>query len=377
MTGVAVPNIFASFRPESGSVLRFVQSYTWVASQRQVIDIPRGNDIMSLIVMITGDFTLSSAATTVSAVAPAQLISRMTWRGDSTKQMEDTTGILAAWGNFERSLSRDIVAPGVGAATHTVRAMFRLDRATPDGPRPKDSALHTNQQYMGSQQLFIDAGTIAACYSNFGTGVVSATNLQVSVYSEELQEGSPMGMSEERMLRKHTLYQNVFTATNANYLQPLLPNTYMRGVKILALLTSTGEPTAGGVTNVRIRSGNNIRLDITEAALRAKNLGSFDLQSTQLSAVPGLMFADLVEAHKLNTLWNLWNASDVNLELAVTTGYTVYMQLIDYDVQPAIPIPQRVAQQVAQGAVRSTLRGIGNRAIQAWRGGARPATAKR
>lgn len=371
MTGA--PNVYASFRPESGEVLRFVQSYTWVASGRQVIDIPRGNDIASLVALITGDFTLSTAATTASAVAPAQLISRIAWRGDSTKQMEDTTGILAAWANFERNLARDVVAPGVGAATHTIRCAYRLDRATPDGPRPKDSALHTNANYMGSQQLFIDAGTIQACYSNFGSGVISATNLTVSIYSEELQEGSELGMSEERMLRKHTLYQNVFTATNANYAQPVLTNTYMRGLKILALLTSTGEPTAGGVTNVRIRSGSNVRLDISETALRAKNQGSFGLQGTQLSAIPGLMFADLVVGHKLNTLWNLWNASECQLELAVTTGYTVYMQLIDYDVQPALPIPARVDMKVAQAAVRNVLKGVGRRAVVAFRGARRRA----
>jgi hypothetical protein len=347
---VQLRNPLASFVPKSGEVVQFVQSYSWVASQRQVVQLPTGLDFDSIIVKVAGTFTLSSAATTVNDLAPAQLINSIQWKGDTTKQLEDTNGVLAAWGNFERDLSRDIVAPGVGATTHTVRVSMRLDRVTPKTRRPKDSALHTSQPYLGSHFLTIDAGTIQACYSNFGTGAISATAITVSIYAVQIQEGQELGMTEARWIRKHTLYTITTSSANAALTQTLLTNTYMRGVKLFAF-NSSGVSSAGLVNNVRIRSGANIRMDIDEASLRAKNLGDFNLQATQLSAVPGLMFADLLENKRLNTLWDLWNASECVLELNLSANVTVYAQLITYDKQPGVMTAQRAQLMKAQGAL--------------------------
>lgn len=365
-------NVYASYVPTSGEVLRFVSSYTWVASQRQVIDVPRGNDIDSLIVVIEGTFTLSTGATTASAVAPAQLLESVQWKKDGAYQFEDSTGILAAFGNFERGLARDVVAPGVGIATHPVRCTYRLDRVTPDGVRAKDSMLHTSQAYMGSQQLILNAGTINACYSAPGSMVVSATAITVTVYTVELQEGTPLGMTEGRWIRRHTQYALAFASANAAFTQQIPTNTYMRGVKLLAVTTSTGEPVAGGINRIQIRSGSNIRIDITETALRAKNQSTFDLQTTQLSAVPGLSYADLLVDHSLKTLWNLWNASEAILQLDVDAGITVYAQVINYDIQPAVDMPQRRVRQIGMAAIRNNQRMIAASAVQRALGPRRP-----
>jgi hypothetical protein len=354
---VQLRNPYAAFTPDSGEILRQVTSATWVSGQPLIIDIPRGQDIDSLLVVVAGTITLSSAATTASAVAPAQLVSTFKWNSDGAKQFEDTTGILAAWGNFERSLARDIVAPGVGATTHTVRCSYRLDRVTPDGVRPKDSMLHSNQAYMGSMQLSMQLGTVASCYSNFGTGAVGSTSLTVTVYTVELQEGSPMGQTEQRWIRRHTLYPLVFSAANSGYVQQLPVNTYLRGVKLLGITTSTGEPTADLINNVIIRSGPNYRINTNEANLRFKNMTSFNIQSTQLSAIPGLSFADLllgnIGGRRLNTLLNLWNASECVLQLDVDSGTTVYAQVINYDLLPAVDIPERRRRNAAMNNVRS------------------------
>jgi len=360
MTMRQAVNPFASFVPESGEIKRLIGSTAWVSGGRWTLEVPRGLDIDRLMIEISGTITLSSAATTVSAAAPSQLIAAINWKADSAKMLEDTTGILAAVGNFERGLARDLIAPGTGAAAHTVYAAYALDRVTPDGPRPKDSLLHTSQPYMGSQFLNVTFGTVAACYSNFGTGAVGSTDLTVNVYTVEVQEGTALGMTEFRWIRRHTLYDQSFSAANAAAIINGPTNTFMRGVKLLAMNTSNNEPADALLQNVKIRSGPNLRLDISAAALRVANKQEFGLQGTQLSAIPGLYFADMLSNHKLNTLWSLQGASECVLELRLAANTRIVAQFINYDMLPAPALPQRVAMTQRAMRVKAFLNRVAN-----------------
>lgn len=368
MTGVGAINPFAAFQPNSGTVKRLVGSTQWVSAGQWSFDLPRGQDINAWIVEVTGTITLSSAATTVSAAAPAQLISQITIKADAAKSLEDISGLQAACSNFERSLARNLTAPGTGATTHTVYASYRLDRVTPDTVRPKDSALHTSQNYMGSLQMRLQFGTVAACYSNFGTGVVSATALTVNVYSVEIQEATRMAMSEFKWIRRHTSFDQTFSAAVAAQLIQLPTNTYLRGIKILALASATNEPTDGLLNNVRLRSGPNIRADIPGATLHVDNQTGFNLQTTQLSAIPGNYMLDLLEGNignrSLKSLWSLQAASDCTLELNIAANTRILVQSINYDMQPALPTAARLQAAKGQAAVRRFLGSIAARAAR-------------
>lgn len=337
-------NPLAAFIPESGQIKRLIGSATWVSGQPITFDLPRGLDINRYILEVTGTITLSSAATTVSAAAPAQLIDNIMIVGDGAKTYEMTTGLMAAVANFERSLARKLTAPGTGATTHTVFASYTLDRCTPDGPRPKDSNLHTSQAYMGSLQLRVVFGTVAACYSNFGTGAVSATSLTLNVYSVEDQEGTMDGLTEFRWVRRHTLYDQTFSAANAAAVIQLPTNTYLRGVRIIGMSSSTNEPTNDLINNFILRSGPNVRLNLDSPSVQVNNTQEFNLQTTQGTAIPGLYFLELLNAHKLNSMWNLNGASECALELNVDANTRVQVQAVNYDMQPAIPTPSRMAK---------------------------------
>jgi hypothetical protein len=320
-------------QPKSNPLRRLVATKTWVRNGRDVVDLPRGYDLSSLYVEVTGTIQLTTAATTAALLAPAQLMNKFTLRANGNQSLTEILGIVAAVSNFERQLQRTLIPPGVGIATHTVYAGFRLDRINADGPRPKDSALHTSGRYMNLLQLQMDYGTEAACWSVFGAGVLGVVALTVNVYTDEIQEFTADAV-EGRFIKRET-YQDVSPpGANAAFLVPLPIGSMLRGVKVLALDSTTNEPTSAKLNNLRIRSGANVRLDMSLAALRAQNEVDYGIQGAQLSGIPGLAFGDLLVNGRLNTLFDLRSASECFAELNVPAGARVILTVTNFDPPP-------------------------------------------
>ena len=63
-----------------------------------------------------------------------------------------------------------------------------------------------------------------------------------------------------------------------------------------------------------------------------------------LGIIAALYFLELLNSHKLKSMWNLNGASECALELNVDANTRVQVQAVNYDMQPAIPTPSRMAK---------------------------------
>lgn len=321
-------------RFKSHSLRRSVDVKAFVENGAETFNLDPQYDIESVLVVISGDITLTTAATAVRGLAPSQLITRMELYSDGSKTHEETNGALAAFANFERGMRRNVTQPAVGIATHPVRCSFRLDRSTYDGMRPRDSALHTSKRYMSLLQLRLSYGALADMF-DIGPGVISGHTLQVQVFQIENQELERADSLEARMLRTCSLQEIVVDSSNSNLQMTLPVGNLMRGVKLITL-DENMELSDDIVTNVKFKRGTDVRIDFPFVDLRGENAD--DYRIPEATRLEGVCYVDLIPDGRLNRLYPLNNASSAHLVMDVTKpaggNGTIYAQIIEY-------IPQR------------------------------------
>jgi hypothetical protein len=276
------------------------------------IELVRGYDIMSVGVRVSGTVTLGSGANGVQDLAPAQLIDSLEMFSDGSKNLEETTGRLAGGALFERGFKRRLTAPGTGASQHQIEGVFRLDRANFDGPRPKDSALHTTQPFMSLLQMRVRTGQVA---DMFDGGSVSDFDLDMSVFQDEIQEFTDQDAMEPKMIRRVSLQSLPVTADNSRFEVKLPVGSYLRGVKLIAL-DDTGNLSNDVINSVQLKSGVNVRQSLPFDQLRAENAQDYGIDETE--ALPGIVYADLCPDGKLNKLFDLTAASEASAVLDVS-----------------------------------------------------------
>jgi hypothetical protein len=327
-----------ALNPKSRTYTRRVSSKPFVAGGADTIDIPRGDDIAAIIVEFTGTVQLTAAATTVSEFGTAMLLNQMQLAADGSKRFAAREGILSAIGNFEVGLSRELVNPGTGIATHPVYSQHMIDMASFGCPRPKDSSLHTGLPYMSMLQLNLQYGAISDMYSNFGAGVVGAVAVTVNVYVEYYQELSAKDLTEERFIRRVTPFE-LKTATA----QPILPlqlptGTYFRGLKWQTFDLATAKPvSATRINTVLLRAGTDVRRALLSPGfVRGQNRREFE-PGTLLDTFPTLAYVDLLPNDgSLTKLWDLRRAQDAWAEFDVQAQTWIKGEFVTYDYQPAL-----------------------------------------
>ncbi len=328
----------AGFRPKSATYTRRLFQKPFVASGGDAFDIPRGDDLAAIIIEIVGTVTLSTAATTVSEFGTANLLASAQLAADGSKRYAYRNGIMSCIGNFEMGLSRELVNPGTGIATHSILSHHVIDLATYGGPRPKDSALHTSIPYMSLLTLNTQYGALSDMWSNFGAGVISASNIVVNVYGEYYQERNPKDLTEQRYLRRVTPF--TLKSANANsLLQFQLPTgTYLRGLKWQSFDLATAKPvSAARVNTVRVRAGTDVRRDLlSPAVIRGINRREFE-PGPLLDTFTTLCYLDLLPPDgSLTDLWDLRGATDAWAEFDVAANTWIDGEVITYDYQPAL-----------------------------------------
>lgn len=313
------------------------EQYTqpFVAGGSYTFDIQRGYDLRTLYFEVEGTVTLSVAATALKGFAPAQLIDKISFYADGAKTFQDVTGYTLLFADFERAMSRDYTLPGITAATHNVRAVFRMDMVNAGGPRPKDSAIHTQQPFMSLLQARVEFGDPA---NMFDGGTVSTSDLTIKVYSDETQELTQKGMYETRLLKRLSLQTYKVDSNNTNATIKISVGQAFRGVKLIAL-DENNEPSNVLINNVKIQSGVDVRLNLTWDQLRSANETNYRIA---LGDMPdGVAFADLSPTGSVLSLYDLTNKSECDLVLNVTKpaggSGTVYAQPIHFY---EIPQPQ-------------------------------------
>lgn len=302
---------------KSNIIRRLIKTVNFSENGVETIDLFRQYDLSNVLIHLTGTFDLNvAAATSVRDTAPAGLIKRIELFADGTKNHAEEDGRLTAFGNFERGMIRTLTQPTVGTGVgKVVDAWYQLPRNNLDGPRPKDSALHTTRPFMGLLQLRTTFGAFSNIYTPAGATTFTNIAVQAKAYQDEIQEFNASDALEGKFIRRTSLQELTIDASNSNLEIKIPTGALLRGVKVMAL-DENGDAVDTVVNNVKINSGVNVRIDLPWAALRAQNKTDYRIENGLHD--PGFAFADLSPDGKLNKLFDLTNASEANLVLDVS-----------------------------------------------------------
>lgn len=289
-----------------------------VENGQAILDVPRGYDIESIHFRLYGQLNITTAASSIRAESPSQLIKRVELVADGKNTIASLPFVLLNRGNPFRRGQLGNLQPqsAVSIAAYQIEATGYLDQANIDGIRQKDSNLRTSG--MSLLQMRFTFG--AAVDTQIG-GAGSLTNVFVDVSTIEMIEipDPKTGEITKPMYLVKRAYQDVaFTTSNANMQVTLPVGNIMRGVVIRTEgFTTAGEPSNAVLNNAILASGVDVRLNLPGAVIRSMNSMDYDV-----SAIPnGIYILDMMTQGGFNTQasegWDLTNASEAKLTLDV------------------------------------------------------------
>lgn len=301
---------------KSGRIFRRVQSFAWPGVGQAVIyDIPRGYDINALRVVVAGTITLATAnAASVKTNSPSQLIERIDLFADGNKVFDQRNGAFAAVGLNSHQFATDLTVPTVATGAQTVRAVYGLDRYNYDGPRPKDSALHTQMPFMSLLQMRITTAASLLAPWDFSTTTTSADSLTIEIWLDETDEYNLADRFEGRFIRR-TQYQSATVTAANSALQFQIPvGQFFKCARLIAYDGSGNyldAPSDALLNAVKLESGLDVRYDMTYVNGRGQN--ALDYSVADGTIPTGMLIADVSPQNRLNELWDLRNRSEANL----------------------------------------------------------------
>jgi hypothetical protein len=304
-----------------------------VAGQFGLQDLPRAYDYEALFLRINGSVTVSvGAATSVRAEAPVQWVPRIEVISNGQTTLYSAPFWHASLGNYSRDLpasgARATTPPSsVAVATYAVEAIGVVDFMTADGARVKDSNFRTSA--LSLFQLRLTFGQPGDIFVVGGATVAFSGVPQVNVFSSECVElpASDGSFTNPKALKKVS-YQQIAVAANNSALKLNLP----AGNNIKSVFwraegaVTAGEPSAAVFNNFILESGQDVRLNMFAADLRAKNNSDYG----QLTA--GYYVGDVTSTGtgriKLSDLWDVTGQAQPDTTMDVTGGANVNIQVV-------------------------------------------------
>lgn len=289
-----------------------------VENGQAIFDVPRGYDIEALHFRLYGTLNITTAATSIRAESPAQLIKRLELVADGKNTIASLPFVLINRANVFRRGQLGSLTPqsGTAIAAYSIEATGYLDQANMDGIRQKDSNLRTSGMSLLQMRF-----TFGAAVDTQVGGASSLTNVFVDVSSVEMIEipDPKTGEITKPMYLVKRAYQDIaFTTSNAN-MQVILPvGNILRGVVIRTEgFTTAGEPSNSVLNNVILASGVDVRLNLPAGVVRSMNSMDYDV-----TTIPnGIYVLDMMTQGGYNTQasegWDLTNASEAKLTLDV------------------------------------------------------------
>ncbi|MDH5354843.1 MAG: hypothetical protein OEY09_10410 [Gammaproteobacteria bacterium] len=278
------------------------------------VDIPRVQDIHTIMVTVEGNLTITvGAATSINEDAPAQLIKRASFNANGKTVLHNSSGVMAMVGNYERKFINTSVKPGTAVATHPVKLVLLLDRINFDGPRPKDSSF---QAYLTSLlQLRLSLGDIDDVLVKGGATTAFTGNVEVFVDSSEEVLGSDgkSDKGESKFIRVITEQSETFNAANSRLELEMPVGNNIRDVVLYC--TDDGVPNDMLVNNVEFSiDDTDVRSSSSWSALRYKNMGD-----KELSAMPkGVAVIDSNMKGKLSNCFDVTQATKCRIKADVS-----------------------------------------------------------
>lgn len=299
-------------------IKRLVQRLALSESNIATVDLPRGYDLESVFLRLSGGLQVTVAGSAVRAESPCQAIARVELVADGKNTIASFPFTLLNQCNvFARSAPIRTPPSNFTIATYQVAAGARLDLASIDGSRPKDSNLRTSGMQL--LQLRVTTAAAAACFVG---ATANFSSLFLDVYTSELVEIADKDgeITQPLFLVKRTYQDVAFTASNTNMEVPLPVGNIMRGVILRGEgAVTAGEPSDSVINNISLRSGVDVRYNLSYLNSREEAR-----QNYGIGALPtGYTVADLMcngglEGNRASEGWDLAQASEAKCVLDVT-----------------------------------------------------------
>lgn len=294
------------------------------------IDLPRDYDYETLGLRIVGALNVTTAATSVRAEAPCQVVNRLEVVADGKNTIFNAPMWYPSMANYPRALLESgarVTTPPTAAtvANYNVEANGFIDFATLDGIHPKDSNFRPS-----GLSLFQLRCTFGAPGDSFVGGVVAAgAGLGLEVYSVQCveQPATDGTYSSPIALRKVSTQRVPCQATNAAQ-EIRLP----AGNKIRSMVfrgegaTTAGEPSTAVINNITAQNGVDVRFNLSAGQTRALNNADMG------QITPGYYVLDFLQngpaLKKLSELWDCSNPAEPKAIINVTGGANNFVDCV-------------------------------------------------
>lgn len=298
------------------NLTRTVETRDFSPSGSITLDLPMGYDQNSVVVRLSGTITIGTAPTTYHTHMLPRLISRIDIFGNGKNKYHELTGLMACLGNFERKGANTLTDVASGTGAKTIDGYFRIDNVNPDGPRPKDSSLHTAKPFMSKLQIKIQFGAYVDMVVTAGSFAVTSHALTCEVMVEETIEFDDNAYFEDRLVKTQSIIEETIDATKTSHRVKLATGELLlRGVKVYAL-DETGALSNAVINSAQLKSGVDVAYFKSGSAAREANKADYNLQGSQ--QVTGFYYFDLCPQGQLNQLWDTRGRSELDLVLDVT-----------------------------------------------------------
>lgn len=311
-------------------ISRKVATIPVVAGGFSLTDLPRQYDYESLFLRINGGLQVTVLATSVRAEAPLQTIARVEVVADGKNTLVSVPGHAAAFGNLRRKANQSgarVATPpsGVAVATYQVEGNIAIDFASVGGIRPKDTNFRTSQLSLFQLRL-----TFGAAGDNFVGGTVAFSSMNVDVYTQELIElpnPNDKTYSSPIALRKQSYQEVTLAAANTNQEIFLPAGNLIAGILLRAEgKTTAGEPDATMLNNITVKAGEDYRLNLAAANLRAKNNLDYGAVTAGYYIHNPMALGEALEC--MTCAWDVSNQAQPKVVIDTTGGANQKLQVV-------------------------------------------------
>lgn len=310
------------------TLARQVSSWTFVENSSFEFDLPKVQDIESLVVELAGTVTLSTGGTAVRAEAPLQLIPRLTFIADGKDVLDDAPMSFFAVANYHRSFWKSNTAPSAAtAAAYAVRAVAYLDRELLKAWRPKDTTFQAWLTKLLQLKVTTGAGTDLFTGSPVGS-FVGTVKVGVNSFEELVRSDGKEDKGEPKSVVRRTFQTLNYSAANSAQQFKLPVGNRIRLIEVHAQdnvnARSIGEPSNTLVNNIKFAvDGTDVRFNLPFVSSREKNAA--DLQVPIGDVPTGFAVIDAHKQGKLSGLYDLrpGKATEAVLELDLAAPTTL------------------------------------------------------
>jgi len=302
-------------------ITRKWDSRQFVAGGQEVINLPIGNDMESLMFYLTGSIDVTTAFSTVRSEGISRLIRKVDILLDG-QTVATISGAMLSHGNFQRESARILVSPLTTVGNHSCESFAVMDFANIGGVRPKDTNLKTRGAR--SFQAMIQWGQLSDVFTGAG---VATTSLTLHTMVRETKE--PDGAQEPEALRLYRYMEKGYSSSQEDRIQ-LDPNVLYRAIMLRGEIN--GERSPNVITAARVQIGSEVIFDLTSTQIEDINSldGNFVLPS-------GYMLIDFAPSPdglvKLSDMCDTHGHADAYLILTVNGGATNKVCIVSHEIE--------------------------------------------